>query len=1081
MFKKTISICIAVAIVLSTIFSAAPAKAQTVDINTLLAQIQALTAQLNAVKAQCGDACNSTQPTDNEFAVITIVGQPSMSLVYDSAQKESKLKADFSVRVIAKKDIVLPPNPFYFEATNGKYSSGYSTASDEINSANGFHMTKNSDKTFNLTAYFTPSQMFAGSYSAKLSSISLRGNDGTGVAIYPSYPTNEVKTNSVTIIGETTPYISDINPRQVKSGDTITLTGERLFMPNLYIDGKLQNGSMGGTDKKTAVRLPSTLEAGSHSLQLEKIGQPGLSNIVYFEILGSETKKVTTKYSKTLKLSDGSRFACEAGDVLDTSKTGGKCSGTGCVAGIVVNSISPKAGLTVSKISLSGGGNVNNVTYSSNKNSSGANLRVKNEYDFKNYININATVYCKSTDIKKVACVAEGQTYNDSIQDGGGTCCEGLVPQYLGQTINGVPQVGAPTMCVKPQGATADVISDFKFGLSYGKGGAEAQVGASAHILVTAGSQDVRVLKGGGYITLSNTKDGGDTSSVHSTIVSFAPVKDLNKGSDTRGYTWYIVPKGTSQEFIVERTQNASEMFAGIYRASIEQISILNNQNLIENIISQHIAPNYLTIIGETSPYISSITNPIKAGDVITILGNRLNNTDIFLDGVEIDPRDTMRSTDGTKLYFTTPLTWVAGFHVIELKNTNGLSNRVGFEITGGSTSKQPLITDVKSDKTVYAVGDTYTLTWNFANVPVASANAHIGIGLFNDSGSRVYNLVNTCDYVANCENIYPTEGAMKYTGTIPAGVGTISPTVSNGTYHFEVSLITNKSFNTDALSDSVKVAVPAIACLSGTGPLLPGQTRCSITPTQPIPAPTVEYFQANWNGTNNIITWKVNDATTCSVVGGSGTEQNTTKAVQGQFTKINSGANGYTLTCQGLGGSVTKDLTVPENPVITCLSGAGPLLPGQTRCVATTTASQTSAEPAAAPILSAPKTTTTYTSYSTKIKQSDGKRWACNTGDTLDTSKGGTTRCEGTGCVKGIAVSATSDKYVHSATNITSNGANLVEGDHVSSDWIEATVYCKHKVVTVSDEEYQSQLASVIVAGEKIVEGLKVFVKSLF
>ena len=46
---KLFAVVAAVAIVLGLVF-APVAKAQTVDINTLLAQIQALTAQLNALK-----------------------------------------------------------------------------------------------------------------------------------------------------------------------------------------------------------------------------------------------------------------------------------------------------------------------------------------------------------------------------------------------------------------------------------------------------------------------------------------------------------------------------------------------------------------------------------------------------------------------------------------------------------------------------------------------------------------------------------------------------------------------------------------------------------------------------------------------------------------------------------------------------------------------------------------------------------------------------------------------------------------------------------------------------------------------
>ena len=128
-----------------------------------------------------------------------------------------------------------------------------------------------------------------------------------------------------------------------------------------------------------------------------------------------------------------------------------------------------------------------------------------------------------------------------------------------------------------------------------------------------------------------------------------------------------------------------------------------------------------------------------------------------------------------------------------------------GSSCVSPSQPSTPVVSNVSVDKASYNVGDSYTVTWNLANAPT---NGHIGIALENQSGVRVYNVVNTCDYVSNCVNIPATSGPGTYTGTIPSGVGSIGSSVSNGQYKFEVELIANGAFVTDGVS-SQTVSIP--------------------------------------------------------------------------------------------------------------------------------------------------------------------------------------------------------------------------------------------------------------------------------
>ncbi|HAO64529.1 TPA: hypothetical protein DCQ44_00940, partial [Candidatus Taylorbacteria bacterium] len=169
-------------------------------------------------------------------ASVSVTGTPTLSLTYDSALKESQLTANFNVSVTAgKTPMTLPTNSFFFVATaadNQNHTVGYSTATTEINSANGaYTIPAGTTRTFNLTAYFQPSMMFAGSYSVRLNSLTL---DWNGHYLYPA---NKAYTNNITIIGERSPYITSISsPAGVN--DVVTVTGVR-FNSNdsIVIDG----------------------------------------------------------------------------------------------------------------------------------------------------------------------------------------------------------------------------------------------------------------------------------------------------------------------------------------------------------------------------------------------------------------------------------------------------------------------------------------------------------------------------------------------------------------------------------------------------------------------------------------------------------------------------------------------------------------------------------------------------------------------------------------------------------------------------------------------------------------------------
>ena len=153
--------------------------------------------------------------------VVMVSSTPSLKLGYDASNKEASLTATYSVTVTASTggDFKLYKygtfdNDMYALsvtlnsvrsngwATNGSY---YKTSGDAID--NGSYMTipKGQTATFSLTAPMAnPKSMFAGRYNTTLS---LYKPSGVADTMMPTV-TGNVTSNSVVIIGETSPYIT---------------------------------------------------------------------------------------------------------------------------------------------------------------------------------------------------------------------------------------------------------------------------------------------------------------------------------------------------------------------------------------------------------------------------------------------------------------------------------------------------------------------------------------------------------------------------------------------------------------------------------------------------------------------------------------------------------------------------------------------------------------------------------------------------------------------------------------------------------------------------------------------------------
>jgi hypothetical protein len=186
------------------------------------------------------------------------------------------------------------------------------------------------------------------------------------------------------------------------------------------------------------------------------------------------------------------------------------------------------------------------------------------------------------------------------------------------------------------------------------------------------------------------------------------------------GAAHYVIPAGDTAHFNVTSTAKPGELFAGTYAARIfgywmPQYGQVLKVNPAEN------ATNKVTVIGEVSPYITSVTNPIKVGEFMVIKGLRLSTNDnVYIDDSAVMIKAS-RGDGQTNINFKLPELSV-GYHKLQISNKNGMSNIVGFDVVGGGNVFEPgcpLI--LTRDLTTGSTGTDVAALQNFLGVTPAS------------------------------------------------------------------------------------------------------------------------------------------------------------------------------------------------------------------------------------------------------------------------------------------------------------------------------------------------------------------------
>jgi hypothetical protein len=245
-------------------------------------------------------------PVPTTGATVTVNGQPTLTLTYDSAQKESALTATFNVTVnggttginiykigggaqfIDQKGVSYSANSISFaKLTPQNPVIGIGT---DNYGQTFFIVPAGHNMGFQAVVTADPRQLFAGTYHSSLISIWANPSKDINNSFNLQVPANN--TNSKTIIGEVSPYISSINPSIVSAGQTITLSGQRLSVRDaISIDNNSVRLDVGGGQTSLSFIVPS-LTNGYHSIQVTD-AVTGASNQVSFQFQSATTTPVS--------------------------------------------------------------------------------------------------------------------------------------------------------------------------------------------------------------------------------------------------------------------------------------------------------------------------------------------------------------------------------------------------------------------------------------------------------------------------------------------------------------------------------------------------------------------------------------------------------------------------------------------------------------------------------------------------------------------------------------------------------------------------------------------------------------------
>jgi hypothetical protein len=305
--------------------------------------------------------------------------------------------------------------------------------------------------------------------------------------------------------------------------------------------------------------------------------------------------------------------------------------------------------------------------------------------------------------------------------------------------VNVLPQQDTPV-----SDATATVTGAPTLELIYDASQKESSLRATFDVTVNGGSKGVKIMVGENVGSFNLFK-GANQVYVNSMRVSITALNSSTTAiyadfDSTAGFV--VVPMNSSLGFRVVGTVDPRHLFAGEYTARLVMMYARSGETfesdfkipVVANTSRGGIAiTNPKVIVGEVSPYIKSMTNPVVPGQDVDIFGQRLNafgNTGpapkVMIDNVVIDLGNSYYNNDGSASGFTAPATLANGRHSLQTENlVTGKSNVVWFDV-GDPSLKATLEIKVTSFENSFAVG---TVDATIAQITLTARNGDVALG----------------------------------------------------------------------------------------------------------------------------------------------------------------------------------------------------------------------------------------------------------------------------------------------------------------------------------------------------------------
>jgi hypothetical protein len=248
--------------------------------------------------------------------------------------------------------------------------------------------------------------------------------------------------------------------------------------------------------------------------------------------------------------------------------------------------------------------------------------------------------------------------------------------------------------------------------VTYDSVGKEGMLTASAQVKITTGNTPITFYQNSVPGILQFNKNG--TGPVYSNNMAFHAV-DVSKSPSAEVVAGTVIPANTSVTYLITNNAPTKELLAGSYSMSLTGFGYIDSTNNYQTVqpasFINGAGSNVVTIIGETSPYISNITT--DANGFVRVTGARLDlpGNLYMVDGVT---SITSSKGDAVNISFNpTDNTLSAGYHTFQILNPRtGNSNTRGFNVITGTQNSKPDVYFSVNPQVVNAGGSTY-VSWS--------------------------------------------------------------------------------------------------------------------------------------------------------------------------------------------------------------------------------------------------------------------------------------------------------------------------------------------------------------------------------